>query len=94
MGITAWFSAFAISGETSVAKPDVAAFTSALEALGVSGKNVWHVGDNLAADVAGANAAGLTSVWLNRYGSVWNEHDPKPRVEISSLSGLTPHLLG
>ena len=93
MGITNWFSAFAISGETGVAKPDEAAFTSALEALGVSGKSVWHVGDSLAADVAGANAAGLTSVWLNRYGSVREEHDPEPDVEIPSLSDLKPHLL-
>lgn len=93
MGIANWFSAFAISGETGVAKPDKAAFTPALEALGVSGKRVWHVGDSLAADVAGANAAGLTSVWLNRYGSIRDEQDPEPDIEISSLSHLTPHLL-
>ena len=92
MGLTRWFSAFAVSGETGVAKPDKGAFTSTLEALGVSGKKVWHVGDNLATDVAGANAAGLTSVWLNRYGSTQTEHDPQPDVEISSFSELTPHL--
>ena len=50
-------------------------------------------GDNLAADVAGANAAGLTSVWLNRYGAVRDKGDPEPAVEISSLSELTLHLL-
>ena len=92
MGIASWFSAFAISGETGVAKPDRGAFTPALAALGVSGKNVWHVGDSLAADIAGANAAGLTSVWLNRTVSVRNEHDPKPDVEISSFSELAPYL--
>lgn len=93
IGIADWFCTFAISGEIGVAKPDEGAFVSALEALGVSGKKVWHVGDNLITDVAGANEAGLTSVWLNRFGAIRKEQDPQPDVEISSFSELTPHLL-
>lgn len=93
MGIADLFSAFSISGATGVAKPDARAFTVVLEALGVSGKHVWHVGDSLATDVAGANSAGLTSVWLNRDGAVRNENDAHPDLEITSLSELTPYLL-
>lgn len=93
LGIASNFSALSISGETGIAKPDRRAFTVVLTALGVSGKSVWHVGDSLAADVAGANAAGLTSVWLNRDGSVRNKNDAQPDLEITSLSELTPYLL-
>jgi HAD superfamily hydrolase (TIGR01509 family) len=93
MGIASWFSAFSISGETGAAKPDKCAFAVVLKALGVSGKHVWHVGDSLAADVAGANAAGLTSVWLNRDGSVRKRDDAPPDLEIASFSELMPYLL-
>lgn len=93
MGIASWFCALSISGETGAAKPDRRAFTVVLEALGVSGKHVWHVGDSLAADVAGANAAGLTSVWLNRDGTLRSKSDAQPDLEIASLAKLTPYLL-
>ncbi|NKB66776.1 MAG: HAD-IA family hydrolase [Candidatus Latescibacteria bacterium] len=92
LGLTGWFSALAISGELGVAKPDIGAFTPALEALGVVGKEVWHVGDNLETDVAGANAAGLTAVWLNRDGAERSPDAPQPDVEISSLAELVPYL--
>lgn len=92
MGIADLFSAFSISGETGVAKPDKRAFTVVLTALGVSGKSVWHVGDSLASDVAGANAAGLSSVWLNRDGTVRSKNAAQPDLEITSLSELTPYL--
>ena len=93
MGIASWFSALSISGETGVAKPDRRAFSVVLKALGVSGQHVWHVGDSLAADVAGAHTAGLTSVWLNRYGTLRSKTDAEPDLEISSLAELTPYLL-
>ena len=93
MGIASWFSALSISGETGIAKPDKRAFTFVLKALGVSGKDVWHVGDSLAADVAGANAAGICSVWLNRDGAVRSKNDAQPDMEVASLSELTPFLL-
>ena len=92
MGIANCFCAFSISGETGVAKPDKRAFTAVLMALDVSGKKVWHVGDSLAADVAGANAAGLSSVWLNRDGTVRTKNDAQPDLEITSLSELAPYL--
>jgi len=93
MGIASWFSALSISGETGVAKPDKRAFSVVLKALSVSGKDVWHVGDSLEADVAGANAAGLRSVWLNRDGAVRGKNAAQPDLEITSLAELTPYLL-
>lgn len=45
---------------------------------------LMHVGDSLHTDVAGANAAGAMSVWLNRAG-VPNDSEVKPDYEIRSL---------
>lgn len=86
------FEAVVISGEVGIAKPDASAFRVALERLAVEPEGVWHVGDNLATDVLGAKAAGLTAVWLNRAGLPRTEADPEPDVEIRSLLDLRPLL--
>ena len=91
LGIEHRFAGIVISGDVGVAKPDPAAFATALEALGVVPEGVWHVGDNPEADVAGARA-GLTSVWLNRTGRPRSEREPAPDIEIRSLSEPTPLL--
>ncbi len=78
----------AISGEVGFAKPDAAIFRHALAALGVEPHESLHVGDSLTSDVAGANAARLTSVWLNRHGAKRGDGDPMPQHEIASLREL------
>ena len=88
LGIEHWFDAVVISGEVGIAKPDASVFGLALDKLAVERENVWHVGDSLTTDVAGANAAGLSAVWLNRSGLSRGEGDPEPDVEIRSLSNL------
>lgn len=92
LGISDWFEVVAISGEVGVAKPDARIFEHVLRGLGVANDDAWHVGDNLATDVAGARAAGLTAVWINRTGAPRRESDPGPNLEIASLSELTPLL--
>lgn len=62
LGIEKTFHAVIISGEVGVAKPDASIFELALRKLGAVNESVWHVGDNLKTDVAGAAGAGLTSV--------------------------------
>ena len=91
LGIDQWFDAVVISGEIGVAKPDAAAFRFALDKLVVEPERVWHVGDDLKTDVAGAKAARITAVWLNRRGLVRRESDPQADLEILSLSSLVPH---
>jgi putative hydrolase of the HAD superfamily len=54
LDIEQWFGAVVISGEAGVAKPDARIFGIALRELGVEPQNVWHVGDDLSTDVAGA----------------------------------------
>ena len=92
LGIGQWFDTVVISGELGIAKPDPRIFAHALRGLAVNAEGVWHVGDNLATDVAGAQAAGLTGVWINRTGALHAEGDPEPDVEIRSLSELIPLL--
>ncbi len=92
LGVEQSFATFAISGEVGVAKPDPALFEAALRDLHVEPENAWHIGDDPVTDVAGAHAAGLTAVWLNRGGRTWNDRQPAPEHEITSLAEI-PKLL-
>jgi putative hydrolase of the HAD superfamily len=88
MEIETFFDMVIASGEMGVAKPDPAIFQVALDKLLLGPEAVWHVGDSLANDVAGAKAAGLTSVWLNRSATKRSIEAPQPDFEITSLSAL------
>ena len=88
------FDAVVISGEVGVAKPDPAAFQLVCGELGTDPAATWHVGDNLITDIAGAKAAGLVAVWLNRRRMVPPSGLIEPDLEIGSLDDLMPHLTG
>jgi putative hydrolase of the HAD superfamily len=63
------FDAVIVSGEVGHRKPRREIFDLALAELGVSAADALHVGDNQVADVAGAQAAGMVAVWINRTGA-------------------------
>ena len=67
-GLAGRFAAVVVSGEVGVGKPDPAIFAHALEALGADAADAVMVGNSLAHDVAGARAAGMRAVWVNRFG--------------------------
>ena len=92
LGIEKLFAALFISGERGLAKPAKEVFERTLDELGALAGSAWHVGDNLRTDVAGAKAAGLTAVWLNRLGRPRDAGAPAPDYEIRSLAEL-PRLL-
>lgn len=83
------FDAVVISGELGSAKPDPAPFREAMKQVGVNACDVWHIGDGLMTDVAGAHAAGIVAVWLNRDGARRDERDPRPDVEVRSMARAT-----
>jgi len=58
--------AIAISHEVGLRKPRREIFEAVLARLGVAPGEAIHVGDSLEADVAGAAALGLRTVWLTR----------------------------
>ncbi len=60
------FDAIVIEGEFGRGKPDPAVFAHALAGVGAAAEEAWMVGDNLYADIGGARAAGIHSVWIHR----------------------------
>lgn len=64
VGLDRWIDATVFAGEEVPSKPEAAPFERALTRLGSTPASAVHVGDSLSSDVAGANAAGLHSVWL------------------------------
>lgn len=67
-GLYDLFDARAISDQLGVEKPHPAMFHAALEQLDIPREQyarVMMVGNNLERDIAGANALGITSVWID-----------------------------
>ena len=65
-GLAPHFDVFVASAAVGIGKPDPRIFEVAIDRLGSSAASAWLVGDNPARDVAGARAAGIRSVWLDR----------------------------
>jgi len=85
------FDAVVCSERVGAYKPHAAMFRHGLAALGLEAGDVLHVGDSLRADVAGANAAGIRSVWVNRRGLPAADGASATYV-IGDLSELAGHL--
>lgn len=66
--ISQFFDPIVISTRAGAAKPAVEIFVQALEAHNVRLEEALHVGDSLHADIAGAQAAGLLPVLIDRQG--------------------------
>jgi FMN hydrolase / 5-amino-6-(5-phospho-D-ribitylamino)uracil phosphatase len=82
-----------VSEEFGVAKPDPQIFREALRLAGVSPEEAIFVGDSAEFDMAGAQAAGMPTVWVNRHQHPWTLPDPPPTRQIRTLTEL-PQLLG
>lgn len=86
-GLGGFFDALLYAEKIGARKPDISAFRAVTEATGSQLKDLVHVGDSLEHDVAGANAAGAVSVWLNRTGEIATT-DTMPDFEIATMSQL------
>lgn len=64
-----YFKIVLIEGEFGVGKPDERVFLEALKQLEVTNREVWMVGDNLEADIGGAQKVGIFSIWNDYKGS-------------------------
>jgi putative hydrolase of the HAD superfamily len=62
------FELILIEGELGYGKPDRRVFQAALDHFGSAASETWMIGDNLHADVAGAQALGLIGVWHDAHG--------------------------
>jgi putative hydrolase of the HAD superfamily len=82
-----YFGAIVISCEVGFGKPDPRIFEIALDRIGANVQETVMVGDSLARDVAGAHAAGIRAIWIDRH--LWaGEEGPVPDARIESLSEL------
>lgn len=88
------FSAYAISGDVGISKPDKRMFLKVLDELNISQENYTRgvmVGNNLARDIKGANNLGLISIWINwspRRSKVPTDKSEEPDYTISTPSEL------
>ncbi|HEX3724106.1 MAG TPA: HAD family hydrolase [Nitrolancea sp.] len=76
-----------VSEEEGVWKPDPIIFQRALTWAGVAPHQAIYVGDSPEHDIAGAQAAGLQSVWINRRQRSWPGGAP-PDHQIANLREL------
>jgi putative hydrolase of the HAD superfamily len=76
-----------LAEEIGASKPHPDMFHAALERTGVAAHNVVHVGDDPEHDIAGAQAVGMHTVWMNSRGRDWPK-GPRASREISSLRQL------
>ncbi|MBI4496758.1 MAG: HAD family hydrolase [Chloroflexi bacterium] len=79
------FSPIVISEEVGLAKPDPRIFRYALDLAGVRPEQTLFVGDSLDHDVAGARAAGVPVVWLNRRSRELDPAFPTPDYTAADL---------
>ena len=92
-GIADSFDAFICSGEVPWRKPNPAFMLAAAEALAAPAEECLVVGDRLEVDIAGAQAAGMRSVWINSSGAVAPADGPQPnlaarsRIEVINFIG-------
>jgi putative hydrolase of the HAD superfamily len=77
LGVGAWIDDVVVSAVVGVAKPDPRVFAVALERLGVRPEFALVCGDDPVRDVAGASAAGIRGVLIDRDGRY---PDLSPRI--------------
>lgn len=83
-----------VSEEAGCRKPDPAIFRLALDCLGLlPGRAVLFVGDDVAADMAGARDVGLSTAWVAN-GQSWPEDIEPPDHDLNHVSQARPLLLG
>lgn len=64
-----YFDHIQVEGDVGFGKPDARAFRHALSALAARPEETWMVGDNLLADIAGAQRAGIHAIWIDAHGN-------------------------
>ncbi|MGP3931301.1 HAD family hydrolase [Nonomuraea sp. KM88] len=65
---------YAVSGVEGIRKPESGLFEIAAQRCGSSlAEGGWMVGDNIVADIQGAQSAGLRTIWINR--GTWPGHE-------------------
>ncbi|MFD8695383.1 HAD family hydrolase [Kitasatospora purpeofusca] len=93
-GILDHVDAVCVSEEVGVRKPESEAFRIAASRCGFAlPADAWMVGDNPVTDIAGANAAGLRTIWISA-GSGWSYPGQAPDHIAETAVDAADFLLG
>ncbi|MCA2442349.1 MULTISPECIES: HAD-IA family hydrolase, partial [Vibrio] len=76
-----WVDHIIVGGDEPEEKPAASIFQKALNLVDIKPEEALHIGDSLAADIAGANNRGILSVWVNATGAS-NPTEITPNFEI------------
>ncbi|CAL9348064.1 Phosphoglycolate phosphatase [Streptomyces sp. enrichment culture] len=82
-----------VSEEVGCKKPDPEIFHAAADSVGVALTGAWVVGDSPHADIAGANALGLQSVWVSN-GRPWTRGSFRPTHVAGDVAAAIGHVIG
>jgi HAD superfamily hydrolase (TIGR01509 family) len=85
-GLADYFRALICSGEVPWRKPNPLFMLAAAEALGAAAGECLVVGDTLEVDIAGAQAAGMRSVWISRGAAPVPPEAPNPTWTATRLT--------
>lgn len=85
LGLDEYFPVVLVSGQEGMRKPDPEIFHRALKRLDVPPEAAVYVGDNPDADIAGAQAAGMRTVWR---GSVYWPQTPDAHATCLDIRNL------
>lgn len=91
-----WTDAFdvaLVTGELEAGKPDAIAFEALLDALGTAPDETVYVGDDVDADIGGANAAGLVPIQVIFEGGPDPDSRAAAHVERDALVETLPSIL-
>jgi putative hydrolase of the HAD superfamily len=89
--LTHRFDHIQIEGEHGFGKPEERAYRHAMDALGVTARETWMVGDNLEWEVEVPQRLGIYAVWIDVHGDGLPEGSTvKPDRIIRSLTELLP----
>ncbi len=94
IGIARHFAGHVSSMTAGVAKPAAGIFDYAAQMAGVSHEEILHVGDDPTLDVAGAQAVGMRTAWVNRRDEEWPAELVRPEFSVNNLSELWQQLQG
>ena len=88
-GLEPLFDSILVAGEFGVAKPDRRVFLHTLDRLRAEPHEAWMVGDNLYADIGGAQAVGIPGIWVDWRGNGLPHNTPAiPHRTIQSIVEL------
>jgi len=90
-GLAPLVDACCVSELEGVRKPEPAIFERAAGRCGEPLAGAWMIGDNPVADIGGADALGLSTIWL-RHGRDWEEPRFAPTLAVDTLEEALAHL--